>query len=246
MATTIRMSDGANIFAKILGDGPGKPLLIDTFRVIVYDARGSGASDLQPPYTHARWVADIEELRIWAGADKFILAGASYGGTVALEYAALHCDKLAALLLRDTWSYGLGDLKRTLHNILSSPRIHADPERQRRVWTGKISTPPLLPPPADTFEGEAPAPHYATHNAAFSENQPNYDVRSKLGSITVPTLIVVGRHDVITPVEFSEEIHRGIPGSQLTIFEKSGHSPALDEPEAFQARVRKFFGSLSL
>jgi proline iminopeptidase len=149
---------------------------------------------------------------------------------------------------------------------LSSPRIHADPERQRRVWTGKIVdnddflagvveivplfTPPVdassPAPPADTFEGEAPAPHYATHNAAFSENQPNYDVRSKLGSITVPTLIVVGRHDVITPVEFSEEIHRGIPGSQLTIFEKSGHSPALDEPEAFQARVRKFFGSLSL
>lgn len=84
----VQMSDGAKLYVKILGDAsssPSKPLLIavhsapglssheeteaaysflqPTFRVLVYDARGSGTSDLQAPYTHARWTADIDELR---------------------------------------------------------------------------------------------------------------------------------------------------------------------------------------
>jgi proline iminopeptidase len=79
------MSDGCAIKLKILGDVPGKPLLIahhgasglcthkepaaqfgafaDTFRVLVFDSRGSGNSDKKRPYTHQRWTQDIEELR---------------------------------------------------------------------------------------------------------------------------------------------------------------------------------------
>lgn len=53
-------------------------------------------------------------------------------------------------------------------------------------------------------------------------------------SFQVPTLVVVGRHDLITPVEFSQEIASGIPNARLEIFEHSGHSPPSDEPEKFQ------------
>lgn len=82
----VELSDGATLFVKVLGDpSPERPLLIalhgapglashtepeatfgflqSKFRVLVYDARGSGISDLKPPYTHERWIADIEELR---------------------------------------------------------------------------------------------------------------------------------------------------------------------------------------
>lgn len=83
----VTMSDGASLFVKLFGsdDDLNKPLVIthhgapglsshrepestfsflqSKFRVLVYDARGSGISDLQPPYTHERWVADVEELR---------------------------------------------------------------------------------------------------------------------------------------------------------------------------------------
>ena len=83
--TPVRMSDGCTIYAKILSPSPSKPLLIvhhgapgisshaepeasfgflsDHFQVLVYDARGSGTSDPQPPYTHKQWVADLDELR---------------------------------------------------------------------------------------------------------------------------------------------------------------------------------------
>lgn len=79
------MDDGAFLNVKVLGDHPSKPLLIalhgapglsslaepeaefaflaGIFRVLVFDARGSGRSDLTPPFTHDRWVRDIEYLR---------------------------------------------------------------------------------------------------------------------------------------------------------------------------------------
>lgn len=82
----VQLSDGTNIFVKILGDpSPHRPLLIvlhgapglsthaepedsfgflsTKFRVLVFDARGSGSSDMKQPYTNERWVADVDELR---------------------------------------------------------------------------------------------------------------------------------------------------------------------------------------
>jgi proline iminopeptidase len=59
-----------------------------------------------------------------------------------------------------------------------------------------------------------------------------FDLRPELGRITAPTLILAGRHDWICPPEFSEEIHRLIPGSDLRIFEDSSHSIRVDEPQA--------------
>ena len=87
MTSTVQMDDGVNLHVKILGGGlkTTKPLLIslhgapgasnhaepeasfaflsDIFRFLVFDARGSGASDLTGPYTHDRWIRDVENLR---------------------------------------------------------------------------------------------------------------------------------------------------------------------------------------
>jgi proline iminopeptidase len=80
------MSDGAILHVKVLGENsPAKPLIIalhgapglsthsepeitfaflsSTFQILVYDARGSGDSSKQLPYTNERWVQDVEELR---------------------------------------------------------------------------------------------------------------------------------------------------------------------------------------
>lgn len=75
---------------------------------------------------------------------------------------------------------------------------------------------------------------------------PRYDVRAKLKKIAVPTLVVVGRHDLVAPLSCSEEIARGVPNAQLAIFEHSGHSPPSDEPAAFRSCVSSFPDSLAL
>ena len=67
-----------------------------------------------------------------------------------------------------------------------------------------------------------------------------FDLRPELARIAAPTLILAGRHDWICPPEFSEEIHRLIPGSDLRIFEHSSHSIRADEPEAMMDAIRGF------
>ncbi len=203
----------------------------------------------------------------WAGADKFILAGGSYGGFIALGYALAHPSRVSALILRDTWAYGFRGSLRNAATVAADPRIKGDPAQQLRLWSGSVRNnddfrsglASIMPmynddadgvgesggKPAKKFEGAAVRFRYETHNAAFSYSVPRFDVRARLGEIRVPTLVVVGRHDLVAPVADSEEIHAGIAGSELTVFEESGHSPPSEEREAFQARVWKFMGTLT-
>lgn len=82
--------------------------------------------------------------------------------------------------------------------------------------------------------------HYETHNYAFSVNNPNYDVRPRLGEIRVPTLIVCGGNDWITPLSTSEQIAAAIQNSVVEVFEQSGHFPMVEEPEKFISVLRCF------
>ncbi|KAG6033796.1 hypothetical protein E4U41_006803 [Claviceps citrina] len=277
----VQLRDGARLFLKELGDGDtskqvvialhGAPgvsdhreaeasfgFLVSRFRVVVFDARGSGQSDLKGPYTHARWASDIDELRIRAGSEPIILAAASYGGSVALEYAIKYPNHVSALILRDVWACGSKAAMFGLKSSLTCPRVKVDAERQYRAWTGTLKHNndlrdaflellPLYKPEiashGSSLEVDVPRElclHYETHNFAMSYNQPRLDLRPRLGEICTPTMILVGRHDLIAPVQFSEEIHRLMRNSQLTVFEHSGHSPPVDEPEAFQNRVNGF------
>jgi proline iminopeptidase len=74
----------------------------------------------------------------------------------------------------------------------------------------------------------------------FEHELPHYDVRPRLGMIGVPTLIISGRHDWITPPTQGAEIHGLMPGSVFTVFEHSGHMPFIEEQDAFLDVVRRF------
>ena len=74
----------------------------DEYRVVVFDARGSGASEDKAPFTHDQWAADVDAIREWIGAEKIIMAGGSYGGFISMEYAIRYPDRVLAMVLRDT------------------------------------------------------------------------------------------------------------------------------------------------
>ena len=282
----VTMDDGAKLWVKVLGDDPSKPLLIahhgapgvsshlepeasfgflaDRYRVLVFDARGSGYSDLREPYTHARWVEDVDALRRWAGADKFVLAGGSYGTFISLEYTLRHPEHLDAVILRGPSADGPSTIKNGLEAALKA--VHGDDERQTRMWMGQarddedlqlgfekfagVFAPPadkMLPPseraalPAHHFP---PIFHAATHDWAFSKNLPAYDVRERLASIQVPMLVTVGRYDQVTVPAGAELIAQRVSGARLVVFEHSGHSVPADEPAKFQATVNGFLDTL--
>ncbi len=267
--------NGADLRVEVLGD-EGAPVLIahhggggigsldepratfgplaDLFRVIVFDARGCGRSEGVPPYSHEQWAADVDGLRQWAGADQIVVAGGSYGGFIAMEYAVRYPDRVLAMVLRDT-APDASTLMLAYENARKQDRVELPWEDFDRYWTGRITDDddlkarwaemiPLYDYEYDPVKSaaavEAGIYRHESHNWCFQHNMPVYDLKRVLPTVTCPTLVTVGRADWVTPVSQAQVIADLVPDSRLVVFERSGHSPQTEEAELFQQVMRDF------
>ena len=228
--------------------------LADRFRVIVFDARGCGLSEGIPPYSHEQWAADVDGLRQWIGAEKIVVAGGSYGGFIALEYAVRYPEHVSAIVLRDTSADG-SNLELAFENARNQDRVEIDWERFNRYWHGEVHDDAdlkqlwseLIPLYDYEYDAEKSAAaveagiyRHEAHNWCFQHNWGAYDLKDALPAVTVPTLVTVGRRDWVTPVSSSETIASLMPNAELVVFERSGHSPQVEERELFQQTMREF------
>jgi proline iminopeptidase len=235
--------------------------LDDTYRVITYDARGCGQSEEAGEPSYEQWCADAEAIRIELGLGKVIVAGGSSGGFLALEYALRYPDNLAALILRGTGATGSDyDLLTTMVKEAGIP-VHWD--AFERYWTGTVTSDEDMKEALWEFYELYPAKgtwdpvigrqklddlyfHHRTHNFTIQHNWPNWDLRSRLPEIKVPTLIVVGAEDWVRPPVNSEIMHDAIPNSRLEIFPGCGHGPHTENTPKFVSVVREFLAENSL
>lgn len=228
--------------------------LEDQYKLVFIDMRGSGRSEANPPFTHKQWTADIDEFRKQLNIDKIKIFGGSYGGFLSLEYALRYPENLTHVMLRDTASnnnYNDTSIEKALKsNLPGISRNMLD-----RLFGGRVSSNDefkemfgaILPLYTVEYDEELAKTrldsihyHYETHNYAFHENMPKFNITEKLKEIKVPVLVTVGKHDWITPVEASEEIAAAVDKSIFVIFENSGHSPHLEENEKYVKLVREF------
>ncbi|MGG0645269.1 alpha/beta fold hydrolase [Sporosarcina gallistercoris] len=256
----------------ILHGGPGgdhtgfKPWLsplADDMQLVYIDYRGSGKSEKGPQttYTLKNNVEDIEELRKYLGLEQIVLMGQSYGGMVALEYARKYQENLQSLLLVVT-----APSHEFMGRAKAIVKAKGTPEQQEMaqvLWDGAFQSNEQQ---SEYYKVMAPLYSYSykdTPEAALARNDAEqranrsfealnegfggflreYDVTDFLPSIHVPTLIVAGRHDWITPVEGSIELNEKIPNSKLVIFEESSHAAMKDEHEKFISTVKEFVDS---
>jgi proline iminopeptidase len=236
--------------------------LADEYRVIVQDQRGSGVSGLKPPFTHQQWVDDAEALRQHLSLGKVIVAGGSYGGYLAQEYALAYPGHVVAVLLRDTGPDHSHE-QEAESNALSSPRVKdkLDFAKFRRIMDGTCLSDddmrdcyaeiqPLYnvnwDPVRDAQKLQEIRWHHTTHNYAFSHNLPGFDLKPRLAEVHVPVLITHGRHDWIIPLAAAEEASRIYPNARLIVFDNSGHSPQIEEVESWEAAVRQFLADSSI
>ena len=234
--------------------------LAEQGKVVYVDHRGHGRSGRPPveTLTHERLAADVEELRAKLGLGKMILVGHSYGGFIALEYALRYQDQLAGLVLLCTApALDYGDVimdnakkRATPEQLAAVDQVFANTvrtdEELRAVWMAIlplyfVKFDPKLAAELDrvgSYSG-------AYHHRAFADLVPSYNVLPRLGEIRVPTLIISGRQDWITPVaQGGERLQRGIRGSELVVFERSGHYPFIEEQPAFLAAMRRWMARL--
>ncbi len=232
--------------------------LADIFQVVVFDARGCGLSEGKPPFSHAQWAADVDGLREWMGVDQIVVTGGSYGGFIAMEYALAYPEHTRAMILRDT-SPDNSNLTRAFENAREQTRIEINWDNFNRYWGGRITDDqdlkerwaeiiPLYDFDYDPIKSNAAVEtgiyRHEAHNWCFLYNMPNYDLRPQLPSVTCPTLVTVGRTDWVTPVSYAETIAELVPNSKLVVFEKSGHSPQIEEFDLFQEVMRDFLATL--
>lgn len=250
----------------VLHGGPGmdhtyyRPWLTplsEDMQLVYVDHRGTGRSGRPVPLescTIDQMADDVEELRNYLGLGKVTVLGNSFGGFWAMTYALRYPESLNRLILITTSpSYGFYEAakaeaakKGTPEQIAAVPgvfegKITGDEEFER--WWDVMA--PLYYHRWDEAYREAgkrarPNPEVAAH--MFREVIPSYDLRPRLGEIRVPTLVLAGRHDWVTPVGESEQIAAGIPDNEFVLFEESGHSPFVEEQEKFLGVVRRFMG----
>jgi proline iminopeptidase len=231
--------------------------LAGKMQLVYFDHRGHGRSGRCRPetYTLDENVEDMEALRQYLGLGPIVSIGTSYGGTVALAHAARYPDSVSHLVLVATVCHagyvqrarelvaerGTAEQVRCCEDLFNG-RIDTE-ERMRAYFLAMGGLYARVNDPALSDIGLrrailSPEPLNRAHGPGGTLR--DYDLRPELGRITAPTLILAGRYDWICPPEFSEEMHRLIPGSDLRVFEYSAHAIGGDEPERFLDAVAGF------
>jgi pimeloyl-ACP methyl ester carboxylesterase len=169
------------------------------FRVLSFDNRGAGLSDKpDEPYTIELMAEDTASLMDAAGIEHAHVLGISMGASIGLALALDHPGRVDDLVLVSA------SARKTMELRISRPF------RLLRML-GRI-----LP----IAKGKHPQPDYAFQRQLVASR--SYDCTSRLGEISVPTLIAYGRRDRTVPLALAEELHVGIPGSQFVVF-RGGH-----------------------
>ncbi len=231
------------------GYKPGMSPLSAKMQLVYFDHRGQGRSargDVAK-YNLDENVEDMEALRRHLGLGPIVSIGTSYGGMVAQAHAARYPDSVSHLILIVTAAHA--GFNARARQIVAERGTAEQKRVCDQLWAGELDTEEKLlhyynvmgPMYSVAFDPVASKASRARGilapdaiNKAFAPGGflQSYDLRPELKNITAPTLICAGRHDWICPPEFSEEIHRLIPGSTLRIFENSSHAIRGDETEA--------------
>jgi pimeloyl-ACP methyl ester carboxylesterase len=216
------------------------------FRVIAPDLRGFGKSASAEPFTMDSLAADIRTLLQQIDALPCILCGLSMGGYVALAYVKLCPTDLRGLVLIDTraeadTAEGKVNRNKMIELVRTSgSKAVADQMLPKMLAKGTLeSKPDVVRTMRDMMETCPPL----TIEHALEALRDREDHLSNLASIAIPTMIVVGEQDVLTPPQMSRVMHENIPRSQLAIIPDAGHMSPLEQPQAVNRELDRFVQS---
>ena len=223
--------------------------LADRYRVLVIDQRGHGRSVAGTGgYLFDRLAEDLIEVLGALRVHRAVLVGHSMGGMVAETAALDHPDRLArhvaGLVLvatsADTFGRGrVGDRVRAASSAASQAGLRLAAERGWGIFPHQdVSTFVARasfgagPRPADVeFTRSMIAAMEPGAMAELTASLLDFSVADRLGEIALPTAVVVGTHDLLTPPRAARVLAAGIPGASLTMLPGSGHMVMLERPD---------------
>jgi pimeloyl-ACP methyl ester carboxylesterase len=215
--------------------------LIDRYRVVLFDMRGFGRSDSTPaPYSMDLLSDDLAALLDDLGIERAVIGGISMGGYVALSFVALHPARVAGLALVDTRATpGTEEARRGREDMMQFARNEGPGAVVRRMLPNLLSRSvqekrPELVERVATIGAQASLDGVLGALAAMRDRP---DSRPRLTEIAVPTLVLVGDQDSITPPADAEALAAAVPGAVLQVIEGAGHLSPLEKPQEVTAAL---------
>ncbi|TYC69167.1 alpha/beta hydrolase [Stappia sp. BW2] len=253
---TIILLHGGRGAGDYLGEWAAYSALADRYRVIAFDQRGCGLSEIAYPMNFRQYADDVEAFRRhFCGDDgKIILQGGSFGGMIALTYAVHYQHHLSRLILRGTApshhheAEAIETFKARIDKVPSASAemidklfgttIQDDTEF-RLIWFA------LQPLYYEVFDPNSALErtrtmhlHAETHNEMFREKE--YDLREQLKDMTVPTLAFCGEKDWICPPSQTGLIAELCPNAERWLVPGANHSCHLEKNDEVLTRIRTF------
>jgi pimeloyl-ACP methyl ester carboxylesterase len=223
---------------------PQRAELAQVCRLLTPDLPGFGRSPDVPGVTIDGMAEAVMRCLDGAGIHRpAVVGGLSMGGYVALAFARKYPDRIRGLVLADTRAEpdddaGKANRDRAITAVKTGGAV-AFVEAQLPKQLG-LSTLKNKPEVVELARVIGTAQRTEGIVAALSALRDRPDARPGLTLVHVPTLILVGEDDAITPPALAETLHKGIKGSKLVCMPGAGHLSNLENPTAFNAAVKEF------
>ena len=227
---------------------PQVEALKNDYYVITYDVRGHGASDVgDGQYSVEYFVDDLIGLLDHVKLSSAVVVGLSMGGYIALRAIERHPERFRALVLCDTRSEADNNEGKTKRAQQAKTVKWDGMERFAESFVSAVFYERTLKENSETvekirsvIEKTSPLSVAGTLLALAART----DTTSSLYNIKVPTLILVGQHDNITPPSSSQAMKEKIRTAELHVISKSGHLSNLENPEEFNKHLLRFLAKL--
>jgi 3-oxoadipate enol-lactonase len=214
------------------------------FCAVAWDARGYGASDDPPSRLKFRdYADDLARLLDHLDAERAHLVGLSMGGMILQDFCERYPNRMATLALVDT-SAGFGSVSDAVRRDFLARRL----EPLERGLTPADIAPEVVE--VLVAKSASPAARQRMRASMEALRVESYkqalhaiittDFRVVLPHIKVPTLVVVGEEDVVTPPSDAEFLAKNIPGVVLVTIPGAGHLTNIEKPAAFNAALETF------
>jgi 3-oxoadipate enol-lactonase len=212
-------------------------------RCLAPDLRGFGQSSVAAPYSMDRYADDLAALLDALDVEAAVVCGLSLGGYVALAMYRRHRERVRGLVLADTRAAAdtpeAREKRQRLIEFVQDRGVEALAETQVRsqMAASALDTRPVVGDALRRLMSHNSADGLIGAQRAMMERP---DSTSMLASIAVPTLVVGGAEDSITPPDELRALAGAIPGSRFDLIGFAGHVSPYERPAAFNHLIGEF------